>query len=150
MITIRHPRPARDMTGRTVGSLLVLGYLGKDRRSDEWWLCRCGVCLEDVPVRGSHLRQNAVRTCGGVGCRGLGRRRKNRATNLARSRPGRLNDGMEVRHGTGLSVLVLLARGAFLALFVRVYRVFSMLAVLHPLPLPRETRPGVCGGGGVG
>jgi hypothetical protein len=72
---IPYPRPAKDISGRGVGALRVLGFLGHDGHFTEWWLCRCGVCLELVPQRGNHLRAEEVRTCGGVGCRGLGRKR---------------------------------------------------------------------------
>lgn len=68
---VPHPRKGRDLTGRTVGALKVLGYLGKDVHSSEWYLCKCRLCEGRKEYRASHLRSAAVRTCGHPDCRRL-------------------------------------------------------------------------------
>ena len=69
-------RPCRDLSHRDFGHLTVVDYAGKDSFSREWWLCRCDRCLERKPVRADHLRSGSVKSCGGVGCRTNGRRRR--------------------------------------------------------------------------
>lgn len=84
-----HPRKARDLTGREVSRwLTVVGYLGKDARSNEWWRCRCYRCMELVGVRGDHLRSGAQVTCGQVGCRASGPK-----TSFTRSKGPGQSDG---------------------------------------------------------
>lgn len=58
----------RHLAGRTFGHLLVLRYAGIKHRSS-YWTCRCG-CGRETEVRGSHLTDGSIVSCG---CRNGGR-----------------------------------------------------------------------------
>lgn len=71
---IKHPRPARDLSGTDVHALRVVGFLGKDDRSVDWFLCLCRLCQREKAYRAHHLRAWAVKSCGAPDCRRLVRR----------------------------------------------------------------------------
>ena len=52
-----------DMTGRTIGRLLVIEECGRDARGEALWRCRCE-CGNEVTVLGSNLRNEHTTSCG--------------------------------------------------------------------------------------
>ena len=52
-----------DMTGRHVGRLLVIEECGRSSNGEALWRCRCE-CGNEVIVRGSHLRNEDITSCG--------------------------------------------------------------------------------------
>ena len=52
-----------DMTGRVIGRLLVIEECGRSSNGEALWRCRCE-CGNEVIVRGSHLRNEDITSCG--------------------------------------------------------------------------------------
>ena len=52
-----------DMTGRTIGRLLVIEECGRSSDGQVLWRCRCE-CGREVIVRGDHLRHEDITSCG--------------------------------------------------------------------------------------
>ena len=52
-----------DMTGRTIGRLLVIEECGRDSRGRALWRCRCE-CGNEIIVRGDSLRHEDTTSCG--------------------------------------------------------------------------------------
>lgn len=65
---VDYPRKCRDLTGKFIGALTVMGYVGTDKQFN-WWDCLCTQCLRVVRIRDQHLRKGMVRSCGKKGCR---------------------------------------------------------------------------------
>lgn len=59
-----------DLTGRRVGLLTVLGYVGRHRTGELYWLCRCD-CGNDKTATTRGLHRKHTISCGCVKHRGL-------------------------------------------------------------------------------
>lgn len=56
-----------DMTGKTLGNIVVLRVGELVRGGDRRWLCRCGACAKEFLARGKDLRRGDYISCGCVG-----------------------------------------------------------------------------------
>lgn len=63
--------PAKDMTHKVFGKLLVLERAENDRKNQARWLCRCLNCGKEIVVLGTSLRQGVVWSCGSRECRNI-------------------------------------------------------------------------------
>lgn len=57
------PPHVKDLTGRKVGRLVVLSYLGLTSRGKSAWRCRCD-CGEIAIVLGQYLSTSRTKSCG--------------------------------------------------------------------------------------
>lgn len=64
--SISIPPRVIDLTGHTFGKWTVLGYYGRSNGST-WWLCRCGGCGIEKPVRAGGLMAGTSRGCKSCG-----------------------------------------------------------------------------------
>lgn len=53
----------KDHTGQSFGILVVIECVGRDKRGQALWLCRCE-CGSELIVQGTHLRSGHTRSCG--------------------------------------------------------------------------------------
>nr|DAS77872.1 MAG TPA: HTH-type transcriptional regulator [Caudoviricetes sp.] len=56
-------RPVIDLINKRFDMLVVLERVQSDNKKDTYWLCRCD-CGNEKVVRGSHLRNGEIRSCG--------------------------------------------------------------------------------------
>jgi hypothetical protein len=75
--------PIKDLLHKKFGRLFVLEY--SHSQGGSYWKCKCD-CGNQVVVRGSHLGQNAIQSCG---CLQMDNRRKRRK-NIAGNKYGKL------------------------------------------------------------
>lgn len=52
-----------DLTGKKIGKLTVIKYVGQDKHNNARWLCQCE-CGNEVEISGTRLNCNKVKSCG--------------------------------------------------------------------------------------
>ena len=78
-----------DLTGKKFGRLTVLGIAPERKQNKVTWSCLCE-CGTQVNVRGDHLRNGAIRSCGCLGKENLATYQHNRAIDITNQRFGKL------------------------------------------------------------
>ena len=77
--------PIKDLLHKKFGRLSVVEYSYEQSGNLSYWLCKCD-CGNQIVVRGSHLTQNDIQSCGCL----QAENRKNRRSNITGNKYGKL------------------------------------------------------------